>query len=56
MTPTTESILRTVKNDLMDMRKKLDAYMYGGETPLPGEDLSYCRKIYCSICKTLDLL
>lgn len=56
MAPTTTSILYGVKSDLEAIRRKMDAYMYGGEKPLPDEDLAYCRKVYNSICKTLDLL
>jgi chromosome condensin MukBEF MukE localization factor len=56
MKPTTTSILYGVKSDLEVVRAKIDAYMYGSEKPLPDEDLAYCRKVYDSICKTLDLL
>lgn len=56
MKPTTTSILYGAKSDLGAIRAKMDAYMYGGENPLPDEDLAYCRKVYDSICKTLDLL
>lgn len=56
MKPTTTSILYGVKSDLDAIRAKMDAYMYGGEKPLPDEDLAYCRKVYDRICKTLDLL
>ena len=56
MNPTTTSILYGVKSDLDAIRRKMDAYMYGSEKPLPVEDLSYCRKVYDRICKTLDLL
>lgn len=56
MTNTTKSILYSVQDDLKDIRKKMDNYMYGGEKSLDDEDLSYCRKIYDSICRTLDLL
>lgn len=56
MKPTTTSILYGIKSDLDAIRAKMDAYMYGCEKPLPDEDLAYCRKVYDSICKTLDLL
>lgn len=56
MKPTTTSILYGVKSDLDAIRRKMDAYMYGGEKPLEAEDLAYCRNVYDSICKTLDLL
>lgn len=56
MNPTTTSVLYGVKSDLEAIRAKLDAYMYGGEKPIPDEDLTYCRKVYNSICKTEDLL
>jgi len=56
MKTTTTSILYGVKSDLDAIRRKMDAYMYGGEKPLETEDLAYCRKVYDSICKTLDLL
>lgn len=56
MTNTTKSILYSISDSLNDVRKLMDNYMYGGEKPLDEEDLSYCRKVYDSICKTLDLL
>ena len=56
MNNTTKSILKSVKSDLEAIRKKMDNYMYGGEKPLETEDLAYFRKVYDSICKTLDLL
>ena len=55
MNPTTISILYGVKSDLDAIRRKMDAYMYGGDKPLPDEDLAFCRKVYDRICKTLDL-
>lgn len=56
MNPTTTSILYGVKSDLDAIRRKMDAYMYGGEKPLPDEDRAHLRTVYNSICKTLDLL
>ena len=56
MKPTTISVLYAVKADLEALRVKMDTYMYGGEKPLPNEDLAYCRKVYDRVCKTLDLL
>lgn len=56
MKPTTTFILYGVKSDLDAIRRKMDAYMYGSEKALPDEDHAYCRKVYDSICKTLDLL
>jgi hypothetical protein len=56
MNPTTTSILYGVKSDLKAVRRKMDAYMYGSEKPLPDEDSVHCLKVYDSICKTLDLL
>jgi len=56
MKPTTTSILFGVKSDLEAIRTKMDAYMYRGDKPLEAEDLAYCRAVYKSICKTLDLL
>ena len=55
MNPTTTSILYGVKSDLEAIRAKMDAYMYGGDKPLPDEDHAYCLKVYDRICKTLDL-
>ena len=51
----TTAILYNVQDKLDECRKILDGYMYrsGG---IPEEDLAYCRKVYDSICKTLDLL
>lgn len=51
----TTAILYNVQDKLDECRKILDGYMYrsGG---IPDEDLTYCRKVYDSICKTLDLL
>lgn len=56
MTPTTQSILYSVKADLEVVRKKMDNYMYGGEKALENEDLAYCRKVYDRVCRVLDLL
>lgn len=56
MKETTLSVLYSAKADLEALRKKMDNYMYGGEKPLPAEDLAYCRKVYDRVCKTLDLL
>lgn len=55
MKPETTSILYKVQDKLDECRKILDDYMYrsGG---IPNEDLAYLRKVYDSICKTLDLL
>ena len=52
----TELLLWALKSVLDEERNKMDAYMYRGEEPLPSGDLAYCRKVYDSICKTLDLL
>ena len=51
----TTAILYNVQDKLDECRKILDGYMYrsGG---IPDEDRTYCRKVYDSICKTLDLL
>lgn len=56
MTNTTESVLYSISDKLNEIRRMMDNYMYGNESPLPEEDLAYCRKVYDSICKTLDLL
>lgn len=55
MKPQTTAILYKVQDKLNECRDILDDYMYrsGG---IPDEDLAYCRKVYDSICKTLDLL
>ena len=55
MKPETTTILYEVGEKLTEVRKLLDDYMYrsGG---IPDEDHAYCRKVYDSICKTLDLL
>lgn len=55
MKPQTTAILYKVQDKLNECRDILDDYMYrsGGIT---DEDLAYCRKVYDSICKTLDLL
>ena len=55
MKPQTNAILYKVQDKLEELRTILDDYMYrsGG---IPDEDLAYCRKVYDSICKTLDLL
>lgn len=51
----TQAILYKVQEKLKDLRGLLDDYMYhsGG---IPDNDHAYCRKVYNSICKTLDLL
>ena len=55
MKPQTEAILYKVHDKLKELRTLLDDHMYhsGG---IPNKDLTYCRKVYDSICKTLDLL
>lgn len=55
MKPETTTILYKVSEKLTEVREILDDYMYrsGG---IPDEDHDYCRKVYDSICKTLDLL
>lgn len=55
MKPETTSILYDVQDKLNELRNILDKHMYrsGG---IPDEDHVYCRKVYDSICKTLDLL
>lgn len=55
MKPQTTAILYNVQDKLNECRKTLDEYMYrsGG---IPEEDHGYCRKVYDSICKVLDLL
>lgn len=51
----TLAILYKVQGKLNECRNILDDYMYhsGG---IPDEDHSYCRRVYDSICKSLDLL
>lgn len=51
----TTAILYKVSDKLTEIRKLLDDYMYnsGG---MPSEDHKYCRRVYDSVCKTLDLL
>lgn len=55
MKPETEAILYRVEKKLEDLREILDDYMYrsGG---IPDTDHDYCRRVYNSICKTIDLL
>ena len=55
MKPQTTAILYKVQDKLNECRDLLDDYMYrsGG---IPDEDHAYCRRVYDSICKTLDLL
>lgn len=61
MKPQTTAILYKVRDKLNECRKILDDYMYrSGGLSLDSDeafsDLAYCRKVYDSICKTLDLL
>ena len=51
----TTAILYRVSDKLTEIRELLDDYMYrsGG---IPDEDHKYCRRVYDSVCKTLDLL
>jgi hypothetical protein len=51
----TERALYKVQSKLNECRAILDNHMYCGEM-LPATDLAVCRKVYESICKTLDLL
>ena len=55
MKPETRTILYDVQDELNELRAILDKHMYrsGG---IPDEDRTLCRKVYDSICKTLDLL
>lgn len=55
MKPETTAILYKVSEKLTEVRKLLDDYMYrsGG---IPDEDHNYCRRVYDSVCKSLDLL
>jgi hypothetical protein len=55
MKPETTTLLYTISDALKTMRQELDAHMYHGEA-LPQEDQRLCRKVYDSICKTMDLL
>ena len=55
MKPETIAVLYKVQDKLNETRKMLDDHIYRGET-IPNTDLTYCRKVYDSICKTLDLL
>ena len=55
MKPETTAILYKVSDKLTEIRGILDDYMYRGE-PIPEEDHTYCRRVYDSICRTLDLL
>jgi len=51
----TTAVLYKVTDKLNELRTLLDDYMYRGGN-IPEEDHKYCRKVYDSICKTLDLL
>lgn len=51
----TTAVLYKVTDKLNELRTLLDDYMYRGGS-IPEEDHKYCRKVYDSICKTLDLL
>lgn len=55
MKPETTAILYKVSGKLKEIREILDDYMYrsGG---IPDEDHKYCRRVYDSVCKSLDLL
>lgn len=55
MKPETTAILYKVSDKLTEIREILDDYMYrsGG---IPDEDHKYCRRVYDSVCKSLDLL
>lgn len=60
MKPETTAILYKVQDKLHEIRTILDNHMYRGGLSLDSDeafsDLIYCRKVYDSICKTLDLL
>lgn len=59
MKPETTSILYDVQDKLNELRNILDKHMYHSlqlDTDEAFSDLIYCRKVYDSICKTLDLL
>ena len=55
MKPETERVLYKVQDKLNELRTILDNHMYRGGI-IPDTDLAVCRKVYDSICKTLDLL
>lgn len=55
MRPETTHALYEVQDLMKEARKKLDTRMYRSGD-IPDEDLQYCRKVYNTICKVLDLL
>lgn len=59
MKPETTAVLYKVQDKLNETRKMLDNHMYHNlqlDSDEGFSDLAYCRKVYDSICKTLDLL
>lgn len=58
MTRETTNTLDKVREKLQECRNIIDNHLYYGldSANVPEEDLTYCRKVYASVCKTMDLL
>lgn len=48
--------LDKVSSKLKECRNIIDTYLYYSNQNVSDKDRNYCRKVYDSICKTLDLL
>lgn len=48
--------LDKVSDKLKECRNIIDTYLYYSNQDIPKSDYAYCRKVYNSVCKTLDLL
>ena len=54
----TELALDKVRDLMKAARNVLDTHMYWSDysAELPQKDKTYCRKVYDSVCKVMDLL
>lgn len=45
-----------LRDELNDMRPRLDGIMYGSLDPLPAETYQDLRKFYDAICKAIEVV
>lgn len=56
MTQETKQLLYKVQDTCKSLRTEIDVHLFHRDTPLPEEDVEYCRKVYKRICAVMDLL
>ena len=58
MTRQTTLTLDKVRDKLQECRNIIDNHLYfsSDSVNIPKGDLTYCRKVYAAVCKTMDLL